>query len=480
MNIFFLVCLACLVAVPITFTYFAGGALLGTLGWAVGTLRVGHRTHRQLLGPGGGSGLAIDPRPEVRRLLDETALARRGLGASYMLGTVHGQVVHMRTQTGPVNPMGQAVSLPLSRPQRKACEYVCATWMLIDVQAALPTNLHLHIQWMPEENILGNEDLAIALLNAEMQAVLRTGDQLLITEGRIGIDSPFGARDGRIQKMCEALAQAANRLAQAANDNGLDVAALLVDTATAEGPSRPRARAVTRLLQNHPRHPQAESIRQACLTDASADLRFAAARHSGAAGYAVVQEVVHDPDASEGLRQHALRFLIRNLPRPELLTLLEGLVFDAPELLRQIAIYHVAAMEHHGALQALLHAARSQDLQTLVDVAEALGRLRARAAEPVVRGLLHRGELAVQVAAADALGRIGALESVEALLQVGHRAGAPRELRIAALGSVHSIRARSSGASAGALSLTDPCEVGGLSLPEPLAPPPADPVDGVE
>lgn len=464
MSLFFIICTLCLFAVPLVLGYFAGSALLGPLDWAVQTLRLSRGAPPKLLGAGDGAALAPEPRVLMRRRLDDSALGKRRLGARYFNAKVEGREVWLRSQPQAVDEVGQAVSLPLARDQRKECQYVSGSWLFIDLTDVLPKQLHLHVQWMPDENVLGHEGLAAGLLDGALQPLLRTGDQLLITEGRLGVDSPFAAREHRLPRLTTALARAANRLADATEDGHVDVAALLVDAARAEGPPLCRARAVAAMLDTYRDHPLAEDVRAEALEDESADVRFAAARRSGPDGFEVVERIVFDSAASDGLRQRGLRYLIRSLDGDALKPLLERLVREGPERLRQIAIRHAAHLERDVALAALLVAADSRDLQTLVGVAEALGGLRAPEAERTLLALLSRPALALQIAAAEALGSLGSLSAVEALLGAGQRTNVP-ELRLAALGAVHAIRARSSRTGVGALSLAEDTGAGGLSLP---------------
>ncbi len=470
MQLFFIVCALCVVALPLTMAYFTGSALLGALGWAVQTLRLGRRSQCLLLGAGEATTVP-EALEVVHRLLDSTALSKRRLGARYLRASLAEHTIHLRTQTCAVNPMGQPVSVPLNREQRSQCEYASCTWMLLSLPELLPPSLQLHVQWMPDENVLGSEALAAGLLDHELQSVLRVGDQFIISDGQIGIDSPFGAKEGRIPAMIAALSRTADRLAYAIKQGQLDVGMLLIQTATADpgGLPEPRAKAVDLLLSKFYDHPGAEEVRASARRDPSPDVRFAAARHLGEPGYGMVEEIVFNPEAREGLRQHALRYLIRNLPADTRIHILEVLLQNGPERLRQIAIRQVARRQHRAALPLLVAAASSSDLQTRVDIAEALGQLEAPEGEAVLVDFLQSQELPLRVCAAEALGRAGTLTAIQPL----HRAAEtnpPNELRVAALSAVHSIQSRSGPTATGALSLAEEPQVGGLSLPASESP----------
>lgn len=471
MQIFFIVCALCVLVLPLSALYFTGSALLGTLGWAVQTLRLGRQSQCLMLGAGPQLAMATDGRKAIHQLLDGTALSKRRLGAKYHRADLPGHTIHIRTQTCAVNPVGQPVSVPLSREQRGQCQYAACTWMLLSLPEQLPSGLQLHVQWMPDDNVLGSEALAAGLLGHELQFLLRTGDQFIISEGGIGIDSPFGAIEGRIPAMLTALAQCADRLTAATSNGRVDVGQLLVETASADpsGLPGPRAKAVDHLLSNPRRHPQSNQVRDQALNDPAPEVRFAAARHSGPQGHSVIEAIVFHPDARDGLRQHALRYLIRNLPDDTRLSLLETLLEHGPERLRQIAVRQVAQRQHRAALPLLIAAAGTQDLQTRVDVAEALGQLEAPEGEAVLLQFLNCHELPLRVCAAEALGRAGTLTAIQPLRQTAE-ASPPNELRIAALSAVHSIQSRSRPTATGALSLAETPKLGGVSLPISDAP----------
>ena len=456
----------CAVLIPGVFLYFAGQLVVGPLLWASRSLRLQGET-RRLLGPGLGLGLDESSDPDVRAVLSRVALVGWSARARDFFATYEGLEIYVRTQPRTVGPDGEPLRFPWTRKERTEAQQVIGLSVAIDAAGRLRDRLDLHVALGRDDAIVGDEALAIGLLSSDVRQWTSPGDQLTISDQLISYDSPLGLQQPtRPEERIKALVRMTHRLLAVTDGVRIDRAALLLENLRGDPTPAVRARSADMLLDRFPE--TADETFAAALDDSAPDVRFAAARHLAQDGFEFVLAVLDDEASSDGLRERALRYLLRNFPSTRVLTVLEDMVRHQKGSLRNIAIRHLGELKHEPAVKWMAGTLTDADDRTLVDIATALADIGATESEPLLRKLLYYVPLDVQLAAVDALGTVGQLPTVQLLLPLTKGRMTDARLQLAALTAIRMIQTRHARTGAGALSVVDEkSDAGGLSIAPP-------------
>jgi hypothetical protein len=460
---FALVCFLCLIAVPIALTYYAGNLLVAPVFW-LGKRLLAQRSGRKLL-EASANKLLPTRSLEVKKIFDTTAFTRPTLGTRDHEGDLEGVRVLMRTQPRTVDSGGAITGFPWSRSDQASATEVVGTGIVLDLRGRIPRELDLHVQFGPEEQSFGAERAIASLLDGRLRAVTRSGDQLAIGDGFLMFDSPFAIRDGALQILLAALVRAGKRLTEATSAGVLNEAQLLLDNLAHDSDATVRSRSTDVLLAELPQHRQ-ETLALA-LRDPSPEVRFAAARHLKAGSFEIIQRVIRDPLASDGLSERALRHLIRRFKPERTVPVLREVLHDGDRHLVRIAVRHLGELRYRPAVRWLDEVAKNlSDPDIGAAVAQALGNLGASPdGEDALLQLFDWHEIDVKLAAAEALANIGTRRSVEKLLPATKTARLDRRLKLAASTAIQAIRARLGPLGTGALSVVETdSECGALSI----------------
>jgi hypothetical protein len=475
MWFFALVCFLCLLAVPIALTYYAGNLLVAPVFW-LGKRMLAHRSGRRLLQSS--TRLRPTSSDEVKKIFDTTAFTRPTFGTRDHEGEIDGLRVLMRTQARTVDTSGAITGFPWSRADQVNALEVIGCAVVIDLRDRIPRELNLHVQFGHEENSsFGSERAIAAILDGALRSSARKGDQLGIGDGLLMFDSPFAIRDGCLDRLIDALVRAGTRLVQGTWNGVLDEGRLLLENLEHDPDVSVRSRAADVLLSDLPQLRQ--TTLAIALRDASPEVRFAAARHLKAGSFEIIQRVIRDPLASDGLTERALRHLIRRFKPERTVPVLRQVLLEGDRHLLRIAVRHLGELRHEPAVAWLDELVRSlvdPSGEIAIAVAQALGSLGTSDAEPTLLLLLDQENVDVKLSAAEALGSVGTRRAVEKLLAATKSARLDRRLKTAADTAIQAIRSRLGPFGTGALSLVETGgEQGALSIdgsaPGALSPP---------
>ena len=475
MWFFALVCFLCLLAVPIALTYYAGNLLVAPVFW-LGKRLLAQRSGRRLLEASTGR-LRPTASSEVKKIFDTTAFTRQTFGTRDHEGEIDGLRIMMRTQPRTVDMSGAITGFPWSRQDQVNALEVIGCAIVIDLRDRIPRELNLHVQFGAEETSFGSERAIAALLDGQLRNATRRGDQLGVGDGLLMFDSPFAIRDGCLDPLLAALVRAGNRLVQATWNGVLDEGRLLLENLERDQEVAVRSRAADVLLSELPQHRQATLA--LALNDASPEVRFAAARHLKAGSFEIIQRVLRDPLASDGLTERALRHLIRRFKSERTVPVLRQVLLDGDRHLVRIAVRHLGELRYQAAigwLDELVRNLLDPTGEVACVIAQALGNLGSADAESTLLVLLDSPDHEVKLAAAEALGNVGTRRAVEKLLHATRSARLDRRLKETIEAAIQAIRARLGPLGVGALSLVEESsECGALSIdgsgPGALSPP---------
>ncbi|MEM7675672.1 MAG: HEAT repeat domain-containing protein [Myxococcota bacterium] len=459
MFLFLLISMVCAVVVPGVLLYFASNLVVGPLLWAGRSLRLTEQRQRSLAA-GKQWGLNPTTDPQHTALLNRVALTSWSPRARDFFGEIDGLRVLMRTQPRTVGPDGEPLRFPWTRKERSEAQRVLGLWLVVDARELL-SGIDLHVALGRDDSVVGDEALAVALLDGDMRKVGCPGDQLTISEGLVGYDAPLGIHRGRPEAVIEQLIRMTNRMLTATR--GIDRARLLLENIKNDANADVRAQSADMLLC---RFPETTDITfETALRDPAPAVRFAAARHLNPAdGFGYVFDVLKDSSAGDGLRERALRYMIRHFSTQQILPVLEGLVLRGQGSLRNIGVRHLGELKHKPAVGWFSQIVATSDTRTLVDIATSLADIDAPGAEPILLKLLLDPNIDVQLAAVDALGSVGHLTSVQRLLPLSKSRLTDARLQLAASTAVRMIQSRSSGTGSGALSMVEDAPTGRVSM----------------
>ena len=455
----------CAFLIPGIFLYVAGHMVLGPLLWAGRSLRLQEHGQR-LLRPGSAVKLKPTKTAEARERLDQIALTSWSPRARDFVAEEDGLRVLVRTQPRTVGPDGEPLRFPWTRKERSEAQQVLGLAVVIDTHGRLPPDLDLHVALGRDDAVVGDEALAIALLDSSVRTWSRPGDQLTISETLVGFDSPLGIQHAEPDQLIAALTRMTRRLLGATDARGrVDRADLLLQNLRNDGCPDVRAKSVDMLLSRFAK--QTKEALDRALKDDSPGVRFAAARHLGDEGFDVVLDVLRDPASGDGLQERALRYLIRHFPPSKIIGVLEEIVRTGDGGKRNIAIRHLGELRHVPSIEWMRRIVTTCDHRTTVDIATALADIGRPESEPILLKLLYTASLDVQLAAVDALGSVGQISAVERLLPFSKSRLADARLQLAASTAIRMIQSRRARTGSGALSVVNDGDAGGLSVVAP-------------
>lgn len=336
--------------------------------------------------------------------------------------------------------------------------------IILDLEGAIPKDFAIHIHFGHDFNVLGDEAIAAALLDGDLLAVMGRGDELWVEDGRVTFESPFLVeRDPRRGVL--SLARMAKRLIELLSKR-VQLSELLEENLRSDPDPGVRARAVAMLLSAG--GPRADILEPA-LEDGDPEVRLAAARHMGEAGFDVIAEIVNTEILHETTQHRALRYLVRSFPLDRIAPILVRALNGGSEQIQATAIQLVS--ESCPSLAKDLPQVKPVSYFNAARLAEALGASGAPGAEQALIQLLYhrpdRGrllDLDMRIAIADALGRVGSVAAIRHLYPYTVPPIHDDGLRIAAETAIEIIRGRSEGGAGGALSLFETEDDGKLSV----------------
>ncbi len=467
-NVFFvfvIISMLCALLIPGIFLYFASQIVVGPLLWVGRSLRLQEHGQR-LLQPGRALPLQPTKALQVRSRLNQIALTSWSPRARDFVAEEDDLQVLVRTQPRTVGPDGEPLRFPWTRKERSEAQQVLGLAVVIDTKGRLPANLDLHVALGRDDAVVGDEALAIALLDHGVRRHSRPGDQLTISETLLGYDSPLAIHQAEPDELIAQLVRMTRRLLDALDDDGrVDRARLLLHNIRHDEAESVRAKSVDMLLGRFAKH--RESTLAVALVDTSPAVRFAAARHLGDEGFDVVLAVLNDPSSSDGLQERALRYLIRHFPPSKIIGVLKDIVCEGDSGKRNIAIRHLGELRHAPAIDWMQQIVATSDHRTTVDIATALADIGRPESEPILLKLLSTPNLDVQLAAVDALGSVGRIGVVERLLPFSRSRLTDARLQLAASTAIRMIQARRARTGSGALSVVQDSAAGSLSVTAP-------------
>lgn len=458
MSGFLLLCLVSLVALPVVGAWYAGVELIAPLLWRARLLGQAYRAPALLPPPGASGALPLDARADTRSLMEEATATRSGPFTKDFSTTLHEVPIYLRTQARVVDDRGSSVGIPYTLQEQAETRSVVVAWVVADLRGLVPSKLTFHFEVDDEDRGFGDEGLVAALLDGSARHRLGRGDKITLSDGFLVLEAPFLLADRVPIPVVDALARMGARLGASCQPPGSapDVAALLRENLEGDEWERVRARAADLLISRYPT--EADQAAATALADESAEVRFAAARHLGEEGFEILENVAFDRtqvgSAADGLRQRALRFMVREFSTARMLPLLERAIREGPDALRQIAIRQVGHLRHQPAAAWLSALPRSQEPDTVAAGCEALSQIGDPASEALLIELLDRPEPMVLRAAVDAIAQVGTVASVPSLNRVLERS-ASRELRLSAATAIQLVQTRGAPEAIGALSLVD-------------------------
>ncbi len=355
MWFFALVCFLCLLAVPIALTYYTGNLLAAPIFWLTRRL-LAQRAGRRLLRASTGRLTPTDSH-DVKKIFDTTAFTRPTLGTRDHEGVIDGLRVLMRTQPRTVDPGGTITGFPWSRQDQVNAHEVIGCAIVLDLREHLPRELNLHVQFGGEEASFGPERTIAALLDGRLRSTTRRGDQLALGDGFLMFDSPFAVRDGAVDVLIGALVHASRRLVDGTHAGTLDEARLLLENLELDPDVAVRSRAADVMLAQVPEHRQ--TTLALALRDPAPEVRFAAARHLKSGSFGIIESVIRDPEASDGLTERALRHLIRRFKPERTVPVLHQVLEDGDRHLVRIAVRHLGELRYRPAAPWLSEVARN-------------------------------------------------------------------------------------------------------------------------
>lgn len=482
MWLFYFVGFLCLVAFPALFFFLGGRFVLGSGRW-VQKMFAGRRVARQLVASSEERALVPTMAPDLQ-VLDDVLMTKAGAFTADHAIEIGGVTVYVRAQSMIVDERGERMGFPWSREERERANHVVKTTLVVNARGALPPTISLHADAQRDEVSFGDDALYAAIVDGPLHEVLRPGDQISISECCLIVQSPFATRDDRIAPLLDAFARSCRRLLDNTVDGRPDIGALLLENVTADEIPEVRARSIDRILTRFESGDVRDAGIEAALSDAEPQVRFAAARHLGERGFDVAVQIAADEEAGDGLRQRALRFLMRRFETARIVPVLKDALASENERLEQLAARRFGELAYRPAIPWLADLAQRASPETSVVLATALGSIGDPEAELALIALYEKHFDEVKVAAADALGTVGSADAVPHLLAAADSTRVPAELRVAASTAIKLIQSRLRG-KAGSLSVIEAeKETGHVSLtqggPGALSDPVADKDEQIE
>lgn len=467
MSLYFLLSAACLVALPVLGAWFTGVEVLAPLWWRARLLRQGQTAPRLLL-PAGGDGTSETRERRVRELIDEATATRGGAFAKDFVDDSWPRPIYIRTLARIVDEGGVNVGIPYTVEEHAQMRGVVVLFAVLDLRDHLSSKVLAHLEAGREDRAFGDEALIAGIMSGELRAALGRGDRLTVSDGFVVLESPFLLAERTPGPVKAALSRLAERLVEVSDPDSLRprVGDLLAENLLEDEDVAVRAQAADVLLQVYPQRADWAAAR--ALSDEAPEVRFSAARHLGEEGQPFILQIIFDEraeesdHATEGLRQRALRFFVREFSKRDAMPVLQRALEEGPDGLRQIALRKLGEMRHVEGLNWMEQAlSAAHDPETVVAGCEALARIGHQSGEGILVRLLDRPEPVIQRAAVDALAQVGTVGSAGALNRLAQSA-TDREVRLSAMTALPIVQTRGAPEALGALSIVD--EGGALAL----------------
>jgi hypothetical protein len=291
---------------------------------------------------------------------------------------------------------------------------------------------------------------AFALLDAETRALIRsvflTGEGAALSSGVLSAQfvKHFGGPQLFTVETVRALLALGHRLRAPAEPE-----ARLAAIAAGDPLSGVRAKALATLVEEAPQRPETRAALLAGTRDAVPAIRLQAARALGSAGEPALHALASDASIEDAVSAGAITALGPRFDRVQARSILSRAV-RVGRLETAIATVRVLATDGAAEVPAIAEVLALTHGSIAVAAAEALGAIGASSGEAALIEALRRHEPSVAAAAAHALGRCGTAASVPDLKDAeGRRDDVSRAARTA----VAAIRSRLVGASPGQVSL---------------------------
>ncbi len=424
----------------------------------------------KLLLPRNTPSLALVPSSRDNKRHWESIMGKARWGSTEFSTVLEGLEVQMRVERRHVDTQGRPI-VHFSHQEAEAVLPVSYLTFAVGLPEDVPTELSLLLYFGLEAAELGPEALAAGLVNGQINHLFTDGDSLDLRDGVLVVHSAFAVRDQRNAAMVEEIVRTALRLGQHSSSGKIDYAQLLKENLEQDEDARVRARTAEVLIRNFPE--LSDWAAATALGDGHAEVRFTAARLLGPEGYSLAEQIAYPPQDQElegidsGLRQRALRYLVRELEQEELLVLLKKCLDDGPEVLRQIALRKLAVLRHGPSVRWMEALLPVRDVNRAVAGCEALEALADPAGEGILLQMLEYPDEELQKSAVDALAQLGTYGALPRLREISKRAQ-DRGLRLAASTVVLMIQSRGIQQHAGALAVVEPDEQEGrMSLANP-------------
>jgi hypothetical protein len=238
-----------------------------------------------------------------------------------------------------------------------------------------------------------------------------------------------------------------------------------------------RARALRLLQTRFPTEKSARSASLAVLHDPDHRLRVLAAAFLDRPEQMVEEIIKGEMDFD--LCLETLRYLVAKYPETMTSAHLGRIFAEGKTGIRRAVAKALGQLHYRPAVPLFALTAAQTDAETASAIADALATIGGADAETVLAALLQRHEDTVCIAAAEALGAVGSVSSVEPLRHAGRGVFTSSALRAATSQAITAIQQRLGNVESGELSLVDTAsaagnlavvdQAGGLSVAEPVA-----------
>ena len=303
----------------------------------------------------------------------------------------------------------------------------------------------------------GPEDLVLASLDADARRsiaalvgmggeVKPNGDIVLQHNGQL-YGTPL------LDEIAGLMAAVATALSAVEPDQ---VAAAMARNAAGDPEPGVRMRNLKLLLKTYRDSPAARAAAAAGLRDADPAVRLCAASFAKDPG--MLRQLVADASVAGPVRAEALRHAWEGSPETVMLALDSGV-----EEVEIVALQVAAVGRHASMLDRVLALANGASDRLAEATAKALGAFQDPRVQPALLDLVRRDSREVRRAAAWSLGQIGAVETVEPLLQLAGQ-DPFEDVQDAARLAVRRIQSRLGAVDEGRLSVTESSDEGALSV----------------
>ncbi len=406
----------------------------------------------------------VDARTLLVRNLGFRGTGRKTLGA-HVNGMETRVVFGLSDETGWGAPRAESKAVQYRRQSAKSLhapnQWVCA---IIDVEcrADLPVP-ELWLEASPPVVVRGRADIAFALLELPLRALLREGERVQWRHQRLRITTCH-ARDGQtFGALIEKATAVAATLQKSA---GRDVERRLVDEALFCRAPESRLRAM-RLLATYYCSPLSHSTLFRLSGDNDPLIQLHAARALGREGFPKLRVLAERKHVAGALRSQAVELLVEGGDR-QLDGMLRRLLRDDNIDVARLALKHLGLRMGLSAMpdiRAVVLRPNAEEALVLAGI-DYLERVGFSQAAEILLTLVDHGAEPVRIAAIDVIGKHGDLNWLVMLKQRLHHRSTSAKVSISLDAAVTLIRARH-GAGAGRLSLSSEASGGSIGALSP-------------